>query len=203
MRTAKWGELPGAMNTLADQYAALKQGRNQSSSCSNDYADLREQSPHWPVIVSVRSLGRQPIDVAGFKTKRTGRCSYGCQVIWALHDVQVAKLKPLKALRVTGAATRTRHDVCFWKLPMETGRLCGCSGSDGSQRHTGGKSDEPKNDSDASGEDSTELVAQRVQDSCSHGRASLLGAVVSNRAGPSVLGCASAVVSLISCWIIA
>lgn len=65
----KRGELPGAMNTLADHDAALKQGRNQSSSCLNDYADLREQSSHRPVIVTVCSLGRQPVDVAGFKTE--------------------------------------------------------------------------------------------------------------------------------------
>lgn len=177
-------------------------GQNQSSSCSDDYADLREQSPHRPVIVSVRPLGRQPIDVAGFETERTGKCSCGCQANCELHEVQVAKSKPSKALRVTGAATRTRHDVCFWKPPMKTCRMSGCLGSDGSQRHTGGRDHEPKNDPDASGEDSTRLVAQREQDPRRDGRASLFGAIVSNRLGSPVLGCPSAVVRVISCWMI-
>ena len=83
-RSAKLSGFSAAENTLADRDAALKQGRNQSSSCSSDYADLREQSPDRLVIVSVRSLGRQPVEMADFKTERAGRRFGGCQDVSAI-----------------------------------------------------------------------------------------------------------------------
>jgi len=187
-----------AEDLLAGYEIVLERGQNQSSSCVNDYADLREQSPHQPVIVTVRSLGRQPTDVAGFKTERTGRCLCGCQAIWELHDVQVAKSRPSKALRITARRPQLGTMFAFGNLPWIRGRVSGCFGSDESQRYSGGSSHEPKNDSDASGKDSTRLVAQRVQDSCSHGRAALLGTVVSVRFGAPLLRCTAAVARLIS-----
>lgn len=72
-------------------------------------------------------------------------------------------------------------------------------GDDKSQRHSGGSSHEPKNDPNACGEDSTELVAQRAQDSCSHGRAALLGTVVSVRLGAALLRRNAAVARLGLC----
>jgi len=141
----------------------LRERRHQSSSCSNDYADLREQSPAALVLVCVIRIELQPVELAGFWPVRNNACSCGCQLVWRRRSLPIAKLKLLQALRLARAVVGRRHEVCFSMALKETRPHRGYSErTRNRKRQSGGRSHESQNDSDAGGGDSTELVAQRA-----------------------------------------